>query len=273
MPISILGCGWLGLPLAQQLLKNKIDVKGSTTTHSKLPILKQVGIEPYLLSLPGDINKPENESFWNSEILFLNIPPRRPSEDVYKTYTEKIKAVKNKILDSNINWVIFVSSTSVYSQDGGLVKEEDATKQDSSRLSGEALLETEELLMAENSFQTTILRFGGLYGYDRHPIHYLAGRTGVKNPSQPVNLIHQDDCIKIVTEIIRQNRRNEIYNAVSHGHPPKRTFYRAAAKHFDLVPPEFEKNSSSKNRVISNEKLVKDLEYEFIYPNPMDFTP
>lgn len=273
MPISILGCGWLGLPLAQQLLNNKIDVKGSTTTQSKVKVLKQAGIEPYLLTLPEDLNRPENEPFWNSEILFLNIPPKRGSEDLYKTYVKKIEAVKNRVLDSPINWVIYASSTSVYSQNGGLVKEEDAVKGECSRPSGEALLETEQMLMAETEFQTTVLRFGGLYGYGRHPVHYLEGKTGVKNPSQPVNLIHQDDCIKIVTEVIRQNRKNEIYNTVSHGHPPKRTFYKAAAKHFDLVPPKFEKNKSSKNRVVSNEKLVKDLEYEFIYPNPMDFTP
>ena len=34
--ISILGCGWLGLPLAKSLLAKGYKIKGSTTSESKL---------------------------------------------------------------------------------------------------------------------------------------------------------------------------------------------------------------------------------------------
>ena len=34
--ISILGCGWLGLPLAKELLDRSFEVKGSTTSSNKL---------------------------------------------------------------------------------------------------------------------------------------------------------------------------------------------------------------------------------------------
>ena len=34
--IGILGCGWLGLPLAQQLVEDGHIVRGSTTQNSKL---------------------------------------------------------------------------------------------------------------------------------------------------------------------------------------------------------------------------------------------
>ena len=37
--ITILGCGWLGLPLAQTLVKEGYSVKGSTTTEDKLEVL------------------------------------------------------------------------------------------------------------------------------------------------------------------------------------------------------------------------------------------
>jgi len=33
--ISILGCGWLGLPLAKAILENEFSVKGSTTSREK----------------------------------------------------------------------------------------------------------------------------------------------------------------------------------------------------------------------------------------------
>mgnify|MGYP003615968040 CR=1 FL=1 len=42
MKISILGCGWLGFPLAQKLIETGYEVKGSTTSESKLEALKKV---------------------------------------------------------------------------------------------------------------------------------------------------------------------------------------------------------------------------------------
>ena len=49
--ISLLGCGWLGLPLAKALLTNDFYVKGSTTSEEKLSTLKSFGIDPFLIAL------------------------------------------------------------------------------------------------------------------------------------------------------------------------------------------------------------------------------
>lgn len=50
MKVSILGCGWLGFPLAKKLIEIGFEVKGSTTTENKLAVLKSNKIAPYLLS-------------------------------------------------------------------------------------------------------------------------------------------------------------------------------------------------------------------------------
>ena len=47
--ISLLGCGWLGIPLASSLVKKGFAVKGSTTSSDKLEILKSEGVIPYLI--------------------------------------------------------------------------------------------------------------------------------------------------------------------------------------------------------------------------------
>ena len=49
--ISILGCGWLGFPLAKALLSKGFSVKGSTTSIEKLAVLENVGIVPFLIAL------------------------------------------------------------------------------------------------------------------------------------------------------------------------------------------------------------------------------
>ena len=49
--ISILGCGWLGFPLAKALVSKGFSVKGSTTSDEKIAVLKNAGIEPFLIAL------------------------------------------------------------------------------------------------------------------------------------------------------------------------------------------------------------------------------
>ncbi|PCH61795.1 MAG: hypothetical protein COC19_04240 [SAR86 cluster bacterium] len=54
--ISLLGCGWLGFPLAINLTRKGYNVKGSTTSESKLAKLKSNGIIPFCIHL-SQINK------------------------------------------------------------------------------------------------------------------------------------------------------------------------------------------------------------------------
>ena len=49
--ISILGCGWLGLPLAKSLLEKGFSINGSTTSFEKISILDKAGITPFIVSL------------------------------------------------------------------------------------------------------------------------------------------------------------------------------------------------------------------------------
>jgi nucleoside-diphosphate-sugar epimerase len=272
MTISVLGCGWLGFPLAQNLLRNGFTVKGSTTSGKKLKEIKQAGIEAYLLDLPDQIENEESKSFWSADILFLNIPPGRGNKNVEKDYPDLIQKVADKAKKEDIKWIIFASSTSVYSPFGGITKEEDAEPGNAARPSGEAVLKAENILR-ESGLDITIIRFGGLYGYGRHPVKYLAGKKELSDPAKPVNLIHQTDCLNIVSDIIRLEKRNEIYNAVSDGHPPRKEFYKSAAQYFNLPKPEFKSQEESDYRVVSNDKLKQELQYTFSYPNPMDHTP
>lgn len=276
MIVSILGCGWLGFPLAQTLLRQDYIIKGSTTTKSKYEILKKNGIKPYMITVPDTIGLAENAPFWGSDILFLNIPPGRGTPNVESAYPDKIRSVYEQITGStgenHIKKLIFASSTSVYPSKEGLFCEEDADLSNTARPAGTAVLKAEHLLLEASEFDTVVLRFGGLYGYNRHPVRYLAGKKNLSSPLKPVNLIHQDDCIQIVKKIINDDIAPGIYNAVSDGHPPRKTLYQSAAEHFNVEPPTFDESSDSTNRIISNKKLKKEIGYSFIYPNPLDHT-
>lgn len=273
MNISILGCGWLGFPLGLHLQRQGHLIKGSTTTGKKLNVLSSNGITPYLINIQEEILCDACSSFWDCDVLFINIPPGRKQADVLTRYPAQVKTVLEKAGEKDIGWIIFASSTSVYSTFGGLVREEDVAPDQISSDSGRAIFECETILKNCSGPDATIIRFGGLYGYERHPVRYLAGRKNMDRANKPINLIHRDDCIEIVSEFIRQKARGETFNAVSDGHPPRCEFYKSAARHFGLPEPTFTKDTNSNYTIVSNQKLKESLGYEFIYPNPMDHTP
>lgn len=271
MTISILGCGWLGLPLAERLRDNGHHIKGSTTSENKLQILKGKNITPFLLNLTPKLECSDCNDFWDADMLVLNIPPGRGRDNVVEYHQKQVQSVIDKVKESSISFVIFISSTSVYPEQAGIVSEEDTEAGNASRSTGNALLEVERLLQKQSDFDTTIIRFGGLYGHNRHPVKYLAGRKNIKKGNAPVNLIHQQDCINIIESVIENNIRGKVFNGVSDGHPPKKMYYPAIAKAMELEPPTFEDDENKEYKIVSNRKLKMMLDYKFRHPNPMDF--
>lgn len=268
--ISILGCGWLGLPLAKTLLENGFLVKGSTTSIYKLSVLENSKIQPYLISLSEDKTIGNLSGFLeNSKILIIDVPPKLRGSGT-ENFVSKIKNVIPFIEKSAVENVIFISSTSVYGEDNLVVTEE--TELNPNTESGKQLVQSEQLLQRNSIFKTTILRFGGLIGKDRHPIKFLAGRTNIENPNAPINLIHQDDCIGTILEIIKQAQSNklvwnETFNAVAPFHPSRREYYTQKALDLGLDLPEFNDDNSSFGKTISSSKIENFLEYTFKKPN------
>lgn len=278
--ISILGCGWLGLPLAKSLLENGFSVKGSTTSQEKLSVLENSGIQPFLIALSEDKTIGNLSSFLeNSKILIIDIPPKLrgsssdPSTALRMTFVEKIKKVISFIENSTVENVIFISSTSVYGEDNLIVTEETELNPDTE--SGKQLVQSEHLLQRNPNFKTTILRFGGLIGGDRHPIKFLAGRKNIENPNAPINLIHQEDCIGIILEILStpevsgQNDNldwNETFNAVAPFHPSRKEYYTQKAVEFNLALPEFNLESPTFGKTILSDKVETVLGYTFKKP-------
>lgn len=267
--ISILGCGWLGLPLAKHLMEAGYRIKGSTTTQSKLKTLKEEGIDPYLILLKPELQDNFSDVFLDADILIINIPPGTHRHPDGSFHIQQISSLIQHINKSLITSVIFISSTSVYPELNRVVTERDTAGLP--RDQSHPLLIAEDLLKSEkNHFDTTIVRFGGLYGYDRHPARFLAGKTNLTNGSAPVNMIHRDDCINIISLIIEKDIHNQIFNACSDEHPTRREYYTNMADRLNLPAPSFLEESTVSFKIVSNEKLKQTLGYQFLYPSPFE---
>ncbi|MEP3387761.1 MAG: SDR family NAD(P)-dependent oxidoreductase, partial [Reichenbachiella sp.] len=113
-----------------------------------------------------------------------------------------------------------------------------------------------------SAIDTTVIRFGGLYGPDRHPGRFLAGKKKLAGANNPVNMIHLEDCIGVIQTIIEQNHWGEIFNACAPSEETRQSFYEKAAEALDIEAPTFSDESAPFKKV-SSEKLIKKTGYQF----------
>ncbi|TMU54760.1 SDR family oxidoreductase [Flagellimonas algicola] len=239
--IGILGCGWLGFPLAQALVQKNYEVYGTTTSQDKLETLKNEGINPYLVSLSASKIEGEIQDFLSRiDTLVINVPPRLRGTSK-ESFFDKMQLLLEAIKSSSVSRIIFISSTAVYGDVYGEVTEETPTMPNTE--SGRQLVQVEKLFQTDDSIRTTVIRFGGLIGPDRNPATMLSGRTGLRNGHDPINLIHLEDCIHMIITILEKGYWGELFNGVYPHHPAKRDFYTEQAQKLGIPAPIYLKDS------------------------------
>lgn len=264
--ISIIGCGWLGFPLAQRLVGSGYVVRGSTTSTDKLEQLSERDIIPHQIVV-GDEFTGDIASFFDCDILIINIPPGRKNPEVCKEHPKQIQQILNHALSHEVQHVIFTSSTGVYKNTGELAKEEGVLEP--TRLSGKALLEAEKKIKAYR-FDWTILRLSGLVGGDRQPGRWFAGRTNLPGGDTPVNMVHRDDCIAAIIKIIESANKSDVYNICADKHPVKRDFYKVQSEKLGLRVPEFKKGRVD-YKIVDNNKFKRDFGFLYKFSDPILF--
>ena len=264
--VSILGCGWLGVPLGKHLRNRRFSVKGSVTSPEKFGLLRTSGIVPYRIVLNDAGLEIEDPSFFETDVLIISIPPRR-IDGVERIFPTQIAQLIPIILKSGIRKVIFISSTSVYPENLKTATENDVLSPD--KESGRACLAAENLLNHLTDFETTILRFGGLIGADRNPARFLL-KSARPISNIPVNLIHQDDCVGIIAAILEKDLWGETLNACCPDHPFKKDFYGKAAQ-ISGMPKPLISDQTEAYKIVDSSKLKRLLKYKYKYPSPMDY--
>ncbi len=265
--ISIIGCGWLGLPLAEQLLGAGYTVKGSTTSAQKRAVLIQQSIDAYQLVLnpepTGNLH-----ALLDADTLVINIPPKRGKMGS-DFHPAQIRFLTDAVRLSSIQHVVYVSSTSVYPELSRIMAEADVTNESES--AAPDLVRAEQLVLSLLPEKlVTVVRFGGLMGYDRIPGKYVAGKT-VDSGAIPVNYIHRSDAVGILELVIGQQPVG-VFNGVAPEHPTREAIYRKSCQDFGYELPIFvEPNTSIPYKVVSPAKLIQQMQYDFQCPNPLDF--
>tara|TARA_B100001094_G_scaffold333359_1_gene411072 strand:- start:12265 stop:13053 length:789 start_codon:yes stop_codon:yes gene_type:complete len=245
--ISILGCGWTGMPLAKKLKQLGFEVKGSTTTLAKIDDMQAHHIESFLIDITQQL---WDKRFFDCDQLIITVPPSRQPQVYQDTVTQALASLHSTTR------VILLSSISVYAQNQDEVDEDSPLK----AVDESSICQVEQQVRSQsNTF--CMVRLGGLMGYDRTLTTYFSKKDTVHD--RPVNYIHRDDVIQFLLRLIQDSNLNHnVYNLVAPMHPTTQEIYQGIApddaKRIQWIP--------TTNKKVTSKYMPKDFVYH--YPNP-----
>ena len=276
MRVLIVGCGYVGMPLGADLVKQGHEVFGLRRSTGAEADLKSAGITP----LTADITKTEQLNQlpgaydWVVNCVSASGGGAEEYREVYlqgtRNLVEWLGAAPKKF--------VYTSSTSVYGQnDGSLVKETSPTEPAAE--TGKMLVETEQVLLTaarQQKFPAVILRAAGIYGPGRGYWfrQYLKSEARIEGTGARIlNMIHRDDVVGAIIAALKSGRPGEVYNAVDDEPVSQLNFFQWLSGPLGKeLPPSVAEDTDAEhkrgvtNKKVSNRRLKMELGYQFKYP-------
>ena len=276
--VHIIGLGWLGLPLAKQLLNEGMKVSGTVTSNEKRQQLldKGLDVDKFDLYCPfssqySDFKIKIKERFLNANLV-LNIPPGRKEFHLQKFVTSMLSLI-DVAMDAGLKNLIFISTTSVYGKQNGIINT--ASILSPSTDSAKAHQQIEHHLDLNYPKRYKILRPAGLIGPNpdgtlRHPVFTLCRKPNITEGNDPVNLVHQADVIQVISTLIIKESNESVYNLAALEHPSREDYYTWCAQKLNLQRPMFTEDTKKRQlgKLIDASETYNSLGIQAKYPSP-----
>ena len=276
MRVLIVGCGYVGLPLGRELVRQGHEVFGLRRNALAADEMQSAGIHPLLADVtqPATLGKVPHDFDW---VVNCAASGGGEADDYRKIYLEGNRNLIAWLADCPPKKFIYTSSTSVYGQnDGSVVTEKSPAEPDAD--TAKVLLETEKLLLAASpDFPAVILRVAGIYGPARgHWFkQFLKNEARIEGDGARIlNMIHRDDLIGVIIAALKNGRPGEIYNAADDAPVSQLNFLKWLAAELKRPMPasvsadaEVLRRRGVTNKRVSNAKLKAELKYEFRFPD------
>ena len=277
MRVLIIGCGYVGLPLGVELLRQGHAVAGLRRSAAGAAILQNAGLQPLTADITrrGDLAKLPLPYDW---IVNTISSGKGGAGEYQEVYFEGTRNLLEWLAPAPPQKFIHTGSASVYGQTGAAQVSETSPAEPATA-TGRILLAAEALLLEAaraRQFPAVLLRVAGIYGPGRghHFLQYLKGEAAIAGRGERcLNMVHRDDVVGAIITVLRSGRAGEIYNVVDDEPVPQIRFFRWLADTLGRDMPPFVPESAAAaakrgatNKKVLNRKLKMELGWALRYP-------
>lgn len=301
MKALIVGCGYVGMALGAELVRQGHEVHGLRRTRHGEEQMRGVGLQPVCGDitcretfdrLPGDfdwiVNCTSATGGGAEEYRRVYVEGNRnlvdwlmlqfgagtsSSPEVPGEHDLRDRDVPSSNLASRK--LVYTSSTGVYGQnDGSTVDESSLTTPEAE--TAKNLVEAEQLLLgaAARGLPVVILRLAGIYGPGRGYWlkQFLAGEARLEGSGHRIlNMIHLDDVVGSIIAALHRGAPGEVYNVVDDEPVTQLALFAwLSARLGRPMPPAGPPSAfrrGATNKRISNRRLRLELGHTLKYPS------
>jgi len=282
--VFIAGCGYIGERIARTYQESGADVTCMIRSSEHASRLESAGFATITSALDDLTALPLLNL--TDKILFYLVPP--PGGGFIDTRARNfLAALENNRPPVKI---IYMSTTSVYSETGGGVVTEESPTAPASAM-GKRRLDAETAFLAygaANDVPVIILRVSGIYGPGRLPLMQISQGQPLllEAESGLSNRIHADDLAAICLAAAERTVANDIFN-VSDGNPSSMTSYFNACADLLGYPRQPQVSMGEAGRIMSplmfsyvtaarsvdNSRMLERLNIILCYPSMLEGLP
>ncbi|MDA1353843.1 MAG: NAD(P)-binding domain-containing protein [bacterium] len=227
--IAIVGCGWLGIPLAKRLLNSG---------HTVFATTRNTNHQSELIDLGAQVTATADDVVFEScDAVVILLPFKRDIDSPW-AYHEQVVSIVENAAKAEVNQLIWTGSTSIYPKSSGVYEEDTVFEPENER--ARVLLAIERDIKHHFPQNGVALRVGGLVGQGRDSSRTLNSNVPIARPLDSIALVHQDDVVQLIVSLLNSSDKFQIYNVTSGETLIRKAYYCAAAKRLGLPAPYFE---------------------------------
>lgn len=264
--LFVFGLGYTATALARAVLADGWTVAGTCRSAERAAALSSLGIEPLLF----DGTPLDPATLFGATHLLASIPPD-PDDPALRHHTRDVAA------SPNLQWVGYLSTTSVYGvTDGSWVDEDSPCAPTSAR--GQRRLE------AERAWQSLplpahVFRLSGIYGPDRSVFDAIrAGRAQrIVKQGHAFNRIHVADIVQALRASMAWPAPCRVYNLADDLPAPSADLVTYACSLMGVTPPPeipfdqavlspMAREFWTDNKRMANNRIKQELGVRLAYP-------
>ncbi len=273
-PVSIVGCGYTGLRLAERWLRSTQDVRGFAATSASLHKIAAAGAAASRLDLDVSPVVPLDV---DAHLVYYCVPPAPVG--VHDARLERLLDTANGLPSR----IVYLSTTGIYGDRAGAAVDEDSQPKPQSARAVRRLA-AENVLRAwaeSHAVSWCILRVPGIYGPGRLPLERLSRREPAIDPLEaaPGNRIHVDDLVTVCMAAGLSARADgRIYNVTDGSDDSATAYLQRVAQIAGLPPPPLVTRAQAESsfpatswsflresRRVDNRRMVNELGVTLAY--------